>query len=162
MWQTSRKGFNKAVICHLTNNDSLVSSQFYLFPMPFLFDILWWSVSLSFLSSHVSGSPCHSPSFHQMPSDFSAPSCSHSHLPGNHLIPLTWASSPISPPAPHFLINRSPYIYHSLCLCSLSICLCFILMFQCAICPLDFVPAFCSYVSRAYLDPACPTCLFLQ
>ncbi len=31
--------------------------------------------------SHISGSPRHSPTFHQMPSDSSTPSCSHSHLP---------------------------------------------------------------------------------
>ncbi len=40
----------------------------------------------------------------------SVPSCSHSHLPCNHLIPLTWASPPISSPAPHPLISHS-YIY---------------------------------------------------
>ncbi len=40
----------------------------------------------------------------------------HSLLACNHLIPLTWASLHISPPAPHSLISHSPYILvHFLC-----------------------------------------------
>lgn len=40
----------------------------------------------------------------------------HSHLPSNQLIPLTWASPHISPPAPHFLIslkNKYLLLFHS-------------------------------------------------
>ncbi len=46
-----------------------------------------------------------------MPSDFPRHSRScHSHLPCNHLIPLTWASTPVSTPAPHFFISHSLHI----------------------------------------------------
>ncbi len=46
---------------------------------------------------------------------FRSRSC-HSHLPHNHLIPLSSASPPISPPAPHSLISHSLHIYRPRCL----------------------------------------------